>query len=67
MPSQRNLKFSFLKKYRKTKSGSQIIVGFMVKTNTEEAKSNLKFIFPLTTSFKTIRDNAIAGKSGLGD
>ena len=39
----------------------------MVKTNTEKAKSNLKFIFPLTTSFKTIRDNAIAGKSGLGD
>jgi hypothetical protein len=46
---------------------SQIIVGFMVKTNTEKAKSNLKFVFPLTTSFKTIRDNAIAGKSGLGD
>jgi hypothetical protein len=39
----------------------------MVKTNTEKAKSNLKFVFPLTISFKIIRDNAIAGKSGLGD
>ena len=39
----------------------------MVKTKTEKAKSNLKFEFPLITSFKITKDIAMAGKSGLGD
>ena len=43
------------------------MVGFMAKTKTEKAKSNLKFRFPLMISFKIIKDSTIAGKSGLGD
>jgi len=39
----------------------------MVKTKAEKAKSNLTFLFPFITSFKITSDNAIAGKSELGD
>jgi hypothetical protein len=43
------------------------MVGFMAKTNIERAKSNVTFLLDFKTSFKIIRENTIAGESGLGD
>ncbi|BAP33263.1 uncharacterized protein CHSO_4226 [Chryseobacterium sp. StRB126] len=52
---------------RKTSRGSQIMVGFMVKTKAEKAKSRLMFLFPDIISFKIIKEKIITGRSGLGD
>ena len=55
--SQRNLRFS-LKNTEKQKVAAKSS-GFMVKQTPKKQKAILKFVFPLTTSFKTIRDNAM--------
>ena len=52
---------------RKTKIGSQIMVGFMAKTKTESVNKNPAFLLDLKTSFKMINENTITGRSDEGD
>ena len=53
--------------YITTKMGSQIIVGLMAKTRTENVNRRPGFLGPRRTSDKIIKENTTAGKSGLGD
>ena len=49
------------------KIGSQITVGFIANIKTENANKKARFLFPDKISFRIIKENKIAGKSGLGD
>lgn len=61
------LDFTIKREYKKHKTGTQIIVGFMAKTKTEKAKIIDAVLFPDKISFNIIREKIITGKSGLGD
>ena len=59
--------FRISNEYRNTKSGTQIKVGLMQKMKIDIKNSKTEFVLERQTSFKTINEKAITGKSGLGD
>ena len=61
------LDFKTTNPYRKTAMGSQIIVGFMANTKIESENKNPNLLLEEKTSFKIIKEKAIAGKSVDGD
>ncbi len=69
IPEMRDLKLVLKIKteLRKVNTGSHIMVGFMAKTNTENAKRKVVFFCPVIISFKIINEKIITGRSGLGD
>ena len=62
-----NLDLTINIEYKKLRRGSQIMVGFIIKTKAEKANTEPAKLFPFMISFKTTSENTITGKSGLGD